>query len=135
MKFEVFAIEGAADLKLQVRGQVDGIGTQPRLRGRGADGAQLIEQHFETREVPDVPSALHAAGAWLREQLEVHPAAVGHRVVHGGPKYARPVLIDAGVLADLEQYVGLAPLHQPNNLAPIRSILRTLSATAASCLF
>jgi acetate kinase len=122
VKFEVFTIEGAADLKLQVRGQVDGIGTQPRLRGRGADGAQLIEQHFETREVPDVPSALHTAGAWLREQLEVHPVAVGHRVVHGGPKYARPVLVDAGVLADLEQYVCLAPLHQPNNLAPIRSI-------------
>jgi acetate kinase len=32
------------------------------------------------------------------------------------------VLVDASVLADLEQYVGLAPLHQPNNLAPIRSI-------------
>ena len=52
----------------------------------------------------------------------MQPVAVGHRVVHGGPKYARPVLVDAGVLADLEQYVGLAPLHQPNNLAPIRSI-------------
>ena len=122
VKFEVFAIEGSADLKLQVKGQVDGIGTQPRLRGRGADGAQLIDQRFETREVPDVPSALQMAGAWLREQLEMQPVAVGHRVVHGGPKYARPVRVDAGVLADLEQYVCLAPLHQPNNLAPIRSI-------------
>src|SRR6478736_2657725 len=122
VKFEVFAIEGSADLKLQVRGQVDGIGTQPRLRGRGADGAQLIDRQFETRDVPDVPSALQTAGAWLREQLEMQPVAVGHRVVHGGPKYARPVLVDAGVLADLEQYVGLAPLHQPNNLASIRSI-------------
>jgi acetate kinase len=121
VKFEVFTIEGSADLKLQVRGQVDGIGTQPRLRGRGADGTQLIDRRFETHDVPDVPSALHTAGAWLREQLELHPVAVGHRVVHGGPKFARPVLIDSGVLADLEQYVGLAPLHQPNNLAPIRS--------------
>jgi acetate kinase len=122
VKFEVFAIEGTADLKLQVRGQMDGIGTQPRLRGSGADGAQLIDRRFETSEVPDVPAALHTAGAWLREQLDMQPVAVGHRVVHGGPKYARPVLVDAGVLADLEQYVGLAPLHQPNNLAPIRSI-------------
>ena len=63
VKFEVFAIEGSADLKLQVTGQVDGIGTQPRLRGRGADGAQLIERRFETHEVPDVPSALQTAGA------------------------------------------------------------------------
>ena len=49
--------------------------------------------------------------------------AVGHRVVHGGPKYDRPVLVDATVLADLERYTSLAPLHQPNNLAPIRSML------------
>ncbi len=122
VKFEVFAIEGSADLKLQVRGQMDGIGTQPRLRARGADGAQLIERRFETHDVPDVPTGLHTAGAWLREQLEIHPVAVGHRVVHGGPNYARPVLVDAAVLAELEQYVCLAPLHQPNNLAPIRSI-------------
>jgi acetate kinase len=122
VKFEVFAIEGSADLKFQVRGQVDGIGTQPRLRGHGADGAQLIDKRFETHEVADVPSALQTAGVWLREQLEMQPVAVGHRVVHGGPKYARPMLVDAGVLEDLEQYVGLAPLHQPNNLAPIRSI-------------
>jgi acetate kinase len=54
--------------------------------------------------------------------LQIDPVAVGHRVVHGGPKYTRPVLVDAGVLAELEQYVSLAPLHQPNNLAPIRSI-------------
>jgi acetate kinase len=47
----------------------------------------------------------------------------GHRVVHGGPQYDRPVLVDMSVLADLERYVPLAPLHQPNNLAPIRSLL------------
>jgi acetate kinase len=50
------------------------------------------------------------------------PIAVGHRVVHGGPRYDRPILVDAAVLANLEQYVPLAPLHQPNNLAPIRSL-------------
>lgn len=49
--------------------------------------------------------------------------AVGHRVVHGGPDYDRPVLIDHGVVARLERFVALAPLHQPHNLAPIRSLL------------
>ena len=49
--------------------------------------------------------------------------AVGHRVVHGGPQYDRPVRVDTGVLADLEKYVSLAPLHQPNNLAAIRALL------------
>src|SRR5205807_1733015 len=48
---------------------------------------------------------------------------VGHRVVHGGPEYDSPVLIDREVLARLERYTSLAPLHQPYNLAPIRSIL------------
>ena len=45
--------------------------------------------------------------------------AIGHRVVHGGPEYAGPVLIDKAVLGRLAAYQELAPLHQPNNLAPI----------------
>jgi acetate kinase len=48
---------------------------------------------------------------------------VGHRIAHGGPEFDRPVLIDRDVLGRLERYVPLAPLHQPNNLAPVRSIL------------
>ena len=56
------------------------------------------------------------------EHLGAPPLAVGHRVVHGGPDFAAPVLVDDDVLARLERLVPLAPLHQPNNLAPIRSI-------------
>src|SRR3977135_2677764 len=56
------------------------------------------------------------------------PIAVGHRVVHGGPDYDRPVLIDHGVVARLERFVALAPLHQPHNLAPIRSLLANFPA-------
>jgi acetate kinase len=70
-----------------------------------------------------VASALQASAAWLREEYDIAPIAVGHRVVHGGPDYDKPVLVDAEVLSNLEQYVALAPLHQPNNLAPIRAIL------------
>jgi acetate kinase len=46
--------------------------------------------------------------------------AVGHRVVHGGDRFADPVLIDKGVLATIERLVPLAPLHNPANLAGIR---------------
>src|SRR5262249_9900686 len=63
------------------------------------------------------------AGAWLRERKDLHLAAVGHRVAHGGPDFARPLRITAEVLAHLERYVSLAPLHQPHNLAPIRTLL------------
>jgi len=47
--------------------------------------------------------------------------------VHGGLAYSAPVRIDASVLATLEQFVPLAPLHQPNNLAPIRVLLERQS--------
>jgi acetate kinase len=123
VKFEIFAVAGPTDLTRQIKGQVDGIGTQPRLRARRADGAEVVDQHFERDQVPDVPTALHTAGTWLREEHDINPIAVGHRVVHGGAKYDRLVLVDANVFADLQQYIPLAPLHQPNNLAPIRSIL------------
>src|SRR4051812_33257556 len=88
-----------------------------------ADKTPLIDRSYVPAEVGDVSAALQTAGAWLRETQKLEPSAVGHRVVHGGPKYDRPVLVDSTVLADLERYTSLAPLHQPNNLAPIRSIL------------
>ena len=53
--------------------------------------------------------------------------AVGHRVVHGGPDYDRPVLVDHGLVARLERYIALAPLHQPHNLAPIKSLRRPVT--------
>jgi acetate kinase len=52
---------------------------------------------------------------------------VGHRVVHGGLRYTRPILVDDAILADLEEFNPLAPLHQPHNLAAIR-VLRKRSA-------
>lgn len=122
VKFQVFAIEGDA-LKRLVKGQVEGIRTRPKLRAAGADGRSLIEQTYAPEQVPDVAAALRTAGAWLRDAHSLEPVAVGHRVVHGGPQYHKPVLIDAEVLNRLESYVPLAPLHQPNNLAPIRALL------------
>jgi acetate kinase len=123
VKFQVFSIEKPSGLKLVIKGQMDGIGTQPRLRARAPDGSEVIDRRFERSDVPDVASALATSGAWLQEQLDIKPIAVGHRVVHGGPLYDRPVRVNVDVLVNLEQYVPLAPLHQPNNLAPIRSLL------------
>jgi len=123
VKFEVFAVNGPAKLTRKIKGQIDGIGTRPRLRASGANGTSLIDREYDAANIPDVPAALHSAGAWLRDEQRIPPNAVGHRVVHGGPEYNNPVLINAEVLARLERYVPLAPLHQPHNLAPIRSIL------------
>jgi acetate kinase len=125
VKFQVFAVERDGTLTRQIKGQVDGVGTKPRLRATGVDSKVVVDRIYEPNLMVDVPSALATAGDWLREELHIHPTAVGHRVVHGGPDYDRPVRVDAEVLHKLERYVSLAPLHQPFNLAPIRSVLAT----------
>ncbi|MFL5069420.1 MAG: acetate/propionate family kinase [Xanthobacteraceae bacterium] len=122
LKFQVFATDGAQDLRRLVKGQMDGIGTRPRLRADAADGKRLIDRSYPPGEVPDVPTAIGATATWLRETQKVQLLAVGHRVVHGGPEYDRPVLVDQEVVTRLDRYVSLAPLHQPNNLAPIKAI-------------
>jgi acetate kinase len=133
VKFQVFAVD-AGVLKRRIKGQMDGVGTRPRLRASGADGEAIVDREYDVQTISSVPAALQAAGAWLREEQSLHPTAVGHRVVHGGPDYDRPALIDAEVLARLERYIPLAPLHQPHNLAPIRSILaRFASLPQVAC--
>ena len=123
VKFQVFSVEGEGKLRRLIKGQMDGIGSRPRLRASGADSDPLADRAYPIEAVPDVPAAMGIAGGWLRDELRITPVAVGHRVVHGGPDYDRPVLIDHGVVARLERFVSLAPLHQPHNLAPIRSLL------------
>jgi acetate kinase len=122
VKFQLYGVQQAGDLERLVKGQMDGIGTQARLRASGSDGQSLIDRKYPREEIPDLQTGILKVGAWLRETQKVELIAVAHRVVHGGPEYAQPVLIDDAVLARLEKYVPLAPLHQPNNLAPIRSI-------------
>src|SRR6516164_5915445 len=123
VKFQVFDADEGNALKRLIKGQMSGIGTRPRLQAEAADKTFLIDQSYAPERVADVATALAVAGAWLRETQNLEPVAVGHRVVHGGPRYDQPVLVDMDVLGQLERYVSLAPLHQPNNLAPIRSIL------------
>jgi acetate kinase len=123
VKFQLFDIAVADKLPRLLKGQVDGIGTRPRLRAEAGDGSTLIDQHYAPNEIADVVAATAVAAHWLQDANAIELAAVGHRVVHGGPDYDRPVLVDGGVLARLERYVALAPLHQPNNLAPIRALL------------
>ncbi len=122
VKFQLYGTGRGDELSRLVKGQMDGIGVRARLRASGADGKALIDQSYSVQEVPDLPAAMNKVGAWLRDTQKVELIAVGHRVVHGGPDYDRPVVVDDEVLTRLERFVPLAPLHQPNNLAPIRSI-------------
>jgi len=122
LKFQIFSI-GDEGLKRLVKGQMDGIGSKPRLKVDGEGDRPSVDKVFPVEEVPDLTSAIHRVEAWLIETQSFRLAAVGHRVVHGGPEYSRPVLVDGEVLRNLERYVPLAPLHQPHNLQPIRMLL------------
>jgi acetate kinase len=123
VKFQIFAADGDGRLSRQMKGQMDGIGSRPRLRATGINGDPLADRAYAIEAVQDVSAALMVAGDWLRDELGVSPLAVGHRVVHGGPDYDRPVAVDHAVVTRLERFGSLAPLHQPYNLAPMRSLL------------
>ncbi len=126
VKFQLFTIAGDAPT-LAFKGQVDGIGATPRLRASAADGAVLTDQTLDRTAVADVPGALEGLRGWLVDRLDGQlPVAFGHRVVHGGAEYSQPVLIDTATIDALDRLVPLAPLHQPNNLAPIKALRERL---------
>ncbi|MBP2295809.1 acetate/propionate family kinase [Azospirillum rugosum] len=126
IKFQLFDLQlidcGDDALPARLRGQIEGIGTHPRLAVKGGETLPL------PAEAEGVPGALAFLGAWLREHAGGGglPVAIGHRVVHGGPAFDTHVVVDEAVIATLETYIPLAPLHQPNNLAPIRAIRRIM---------
>jgi acetate kinase len=121
IKFSTFAVEGR-DLVLRHRGAIDGIGSDPRFFALDADGRRVADERVGGGEHEDVLPGL--LGWIARETDRSRVVGVGHRVVHGGERFAAPVLVDAAILDQLEKLVPLAPLHQPHSLAAIRAIGR-----------
>jgi acetate kinase len=105
-------------------GQVDGIGVRQGFRAKDAAGAAVAGPDLSWPAPKSPAEALMALLPWLRERLEGRPlAGLGHRVVHGGAKYERPERVTPALLEELGRLSPLAPLHQPHNLAPIRTAL------------
>jgi len=123
IKFSVFLERGDA-LDLLLGGQIEGLYTTPRFKAKDAAGAVVGERQWMADEPLGHDGAVTHLAGFLREQLGEHRlAAVGHRVVHGGLDYAAPVRLTAEIVGHLEQFIPLAPLHQPHNLKPIRLLL------------
>ncbi len=123
LKFSVFEERGS-DFELIVRGQAEGLYTAPRFVAKEAAGNVVDEKSWGDGVKLGHDGALEHLVAFLRESFAGHRlVGIGHRVVHGGPDYAQPVRVDATILTALEKLIPLAPLHQPHNLAPIRSLL------------
>ena len=116
-----FSLHGAENEKLLFHGQIENIGLTPRLTVRDAAGTTIAERCWPEAGL-DHRGAVQEIVRICRELLDGRRVvAIGHRVVHGGTRYAAPVRIDADILTDLETLIPLAPLHQPHNLAPIRA--------------
>jgi len=122
IKFQLFSASAGDQLQRRLKGQIEGIGVRPRLVAKDVKGEILVDNAWPVADVADVPAALSKVVEFLREEIGTLPTAVGHRVVHGGPDYSEPILIDDAVLERLQAFAPLAPLHQPNNLGPIRTL-------------
>lgn len=123
IKFSAFLLRRETSPVLTLKGQLEGIGAQPRLSARDGGGGVLVEQAFGPEEVRGHNEAFKLIAAWLRGRgHDTSLAAVGHRVVHGGSMFSAPALVDDEVLDRLQALVPLAPLHQPWNLAAIRAV-------------
>ena len=123
IKFSLF-VQAGDDLALTVRGQVEAIHTAPRFNAKRASGDTISTHAWDDGTELGHAGALDYIVAFARDKLDgLNLKGLGHRVVHGGMAYSRPVRLDARVLKDLEQFIPLAPLHQPHNLTPIRLML------------
>jgi acetate kinase len=127
LKFCVYQRRDATAWELDTRGQIDGLGTSPRFTAKQGDSGGVIISEALSAAVHDAASALQHLAGWLRSRYSGgRVLGVGHRVVHGGPRYTRPALVTPALLEDLRALVPLAPLHQPHNLAAIEAVLAQL---------
>lgn len=120
LKFALFDIEAGGGLRLASRGQVEGIGTHPHLKAFIADDGSKVDSKGDLEERNSHDAAIQCVLRFLDLHLDDrHVSAVGHRIVHGGGRYDEPEDISDDLVASLQEFVPLAPLHQPNNLAGI----------------
>ncbi|HKP35732.1 MAG TPA: acetate/propionate family kinase [Pyrinomonadaceae bacterium] len=122
VKFCVYERPASESWRLEARGQVEGIGSSPRLSVKYDDLLKSAHQDLGG-SVSNGSEAIAALAVWLRSQYGGSPVlGVGHRVVHGGARFTAPAVVTDEVLAALHELVPLAPLHQPHNLAAIEAV-------------
>ena len=126
LKFAMYQRQEHAFLTLMAQGQVEGIGTRPRLSAKDEEGSTLVARDLGA-DVRDGTGALDQLATWLSSHFDRNAlAAVGHRVVHGGQQFACPTLVTPEIVRELRELSPLAPLHQPFNLAAIDVVFERL---------
>ncbi len=118
LKFGIY-YHGATDEEPLLTGGADCIGrSNDALTIRASDGKPLLQRGSILESQSDALTALAAA---IQEHIHTVPVAVGHRVVHGGPKLRTHQLITPQVLDQLHSATHFAPLHIPLALTLIAS--------------
>jgi acetate kinase len=125
VKFAGYRHDGGEDLSLAVHGQVEAIGSQPHFIATGADG-QPIEAHEWKAEHPlNHDGAVRFILGWLNTHIkDLAFVAAGHRLVLGGVRHDKPVLVDEAILAELESLCEIEPSHQPYEIAAISAVAK-----------
>jgi acetate kinase len=127
IKFALFDARTPVPRAPELSGQVDGLGARPHLKAKDAQGRRLDDVDLPLDEAAPHRAALGFLVDWLHaHESGRRIVGVGHRVVHGGTRYAQPIRIDDEVLGVLRSLIPLAPLHQPHNLAGIEAMRATL---------
>jgi acetate kinase len=116
LKFGLYRV-GSARIDRLVSGEAESIGNEGgKFHAEDAGGNVLLS---ETGSITGPQEAVVRIGRLL-SNTAMQPAAIGHRIVHGGPKLRQHCLIDDTVLTQLEAATAFAPLHIPSALSVIR---------------
>jgi acetate kinase len=119
LKFALYEFNPAGE-HLLVRGEAENIGaTSGRLWLRAANGTAILDQ---MRPFSDHPTALQATLDELEKTNQLSPAAIGHRVVNGGPRYSVPQKVTPEIVGELQRLIPLAPLHLPAEIKIMEAI-------------
>ena len=115
-----FGFYGRDPAQAVFSGSIEGLepGGTPTLRCAGQP-RQAVEVG---QDGPFAAALRHLSSVFQAQASQSRLCAVAHRIVHGGDRYTSSVVVDADVLAHLQQFAPLAPLHQPHNLAGVRAL-------------
>lgn len=121
IKFSIYEAGDSARTRLH-EGAVDGIGTdQGKFRIKDAAGNKLVDQ---APELPNRAVAFSLVAEALHSEDFPAPAAIGHRMVCGGPTVQHNQRITPELVDEMERYTAFAPLHTPIACYIMREALR-----------
>jgi acetate kinase len=120
LKFGLYR-RGAARTETLLSGEATAIGDMgAKFVARDAHGKVLVS---EAAAIPDQRDAIIRVDRLLADAKMPAPAAVGHRIVHGGSQFVAPVRLTSKTIDELARLTPMAPLHQEACLSPARTLL------------